>query len=77
MNLRATDTSALGAACKTFFFSPLLLYVHRDRTDYVERGAEDVHLDSHTAPELCCRAVAKVISIVAAYKLNPCDAERK
>ena len=34
--------------------SSLSLYVHRDRTDcYSGRGAQDVHLDFHTAPELC------------------------
>ena len=29
-----------------------LLDVHRDRRDYYGRGAQDVHLDFHTAPEL-------------------------
>ena len=31
--------------------STMLLYVHRDRTDY-GRGAQDGHLDFDTAPEL-------------------------
>ena len=30
----------------------MLLYVHRDRTDYLGRGAQDGHLDFHIAPEL-------------------------
>ena len=36
------------------FFSPssVLLYVDRDHTDYQGRGAQDVLLDFHTAPEL-------------------------
>ena len=29
----------------------VLLYVHRDRQDYLGWGAQDVHLDFHTAPE--------------------------
>ena len=38
----------------------LLLYVHRDHKDYQGWGAQDCHLDFHTAPELwwflvhCC-----------------------
>ena len=32
--------------------STVLLYVHRDRTDYQGRGAQDGHLDFHTAPEI-------------------------
>ena len=31
----------------------MLLYDHRDCTDYLGRGAQDGHLDFHTAPELC------------------------
>ena len=32
----------------------MLLYVHRDHEDYnLGRGAQDGHLDSHTAPGLC------------------------
>ena len=31
----------------------MLLYVHRDRTDCLGRGAQDVHLDFHTAPDIC------------------------
>ena len=31
---------------------PMLLYVHRDRTDYQGPGTQDVLLDFHTAPEL-------------------------
>ena len=30
----------------------VLLYVHRDRKDSKGRGAQDVHLDFHTALEL-------------------------
>ena len=30
----------------------MLLYVHRDRTDYLGLGAQDGHLDFHTAPDL-------------------------
>ena len=29
----------------------MLLEVHRDRTDFYGRGAQDVHLDFHTAPD--------------------------
>ena len=29
----------------------MLLYVHRDRTDYDGRGAQDLHLVFHTTPE--------------------------
>ena len=32
--------------------SSVLLYVHRDHKDYYGRGAQDGHLDFHTAPEL-------------------------
>ena len=32
--------------------SSVLLYAHRDHKDYLGRGAEDDHLDFHTAPEL-------------------------
>ena len=31
----------------------MLLYVHRDNEDYQGLGAQDSHLDFHTAPELC------------------------
>ena len=31
---------------------PVLLYVHRDHKHYWGRGAQDVHLHFHTAPEL-------------------------
>ena len=34
----------------------MLLYVHRDGTDCKGRGTQDIHLDSHTAPELKCFA---------------------
>ena len=30
----------------------MLLYAHRDHKDYYGRGAQDNHLDFHTAPEL-------------------------
>ena len=30
----------------------ILLYVHRGHKDYQGRGAQDSHLDFHTAPEL-------------------------
>ena len=32
--------------------SSVLLYVLRDHKDYQGRGAQDSHLDFHTAPEL-------------------------
>ena len=35
--------------------SSVLLYVHRDHKDCQGRGAQDVHLDFHTAPELWFR----------------------
>ena len=31
----------------------MLLYVHRNYKAYQGRGAQDGHLDFHTAPELC------------------------
>ena len=34
-----------------FLLLPVLLYVHRDHKDSNGRGAQDVHLDLHTAPE--------------------------
>ena len=34
-------------------FGSTLLYVHRNHNDYQGRGAQDGHLDFHTAPELC------------------------
>ena len=34
-------------------FSSMLLYVHRDHEDYKGQGAQDGHLDFHTAPDLC------------------------
>ena len=34
------------------WLSSVLLYVHRDRTDYQGRGAQDGHLDFHIALEL-------------------------
>ena len=33
------------------YLRSMLLYVHRDRTDYLGRGAQDVHLNFHTAPD--------------------------
>ena len=45
-----TSTSHFHAASE--LCSSVLLYVHRDPTDYLGRGAQDVHLDFHTAPEL-------------------------
>ena len=45
--------SRLSHSCWTLRSSnSLLLYVHRDRTDYQGRGAQDGHLDFHTAREL-------------------------
>ena len=41
-----------GESRRSFSVS-VLLYVHRDRTDYYGRGAQDDHLDLHTTPELC------------------------
>ena len=41
------------AAARNQCSSPVLLYVHRDHKDYSGRGAQDGHLDFHTAPELC------------------------
>ena len=41
-----------GESRRSFSVS-VLLYVHRDRTDYYGPGAQDDHLDLHTTPELC------------------------
>ena len=50
------------SSCTIFDFSPtwrtpflvsVLLYVHRNHQAYYGRGAQDGHLDIHTAPELC------------------------
>ena len=30
----------------------MLVNVHRDHTDYQRQGAQEVHLDFHTAPEV-------------------------
>ena len=40
------------AASKFMYNSSVLRDVHRDRKDYQGRGAQDGHLDFHTAPEL-------------------------
>ena len=50
-----TDRNAKMSHSQTSYPTPqssLLLYVHRDRTNYQGRGARDGHLDFHTAPEL-------------------------
>ena len=39
-------------ALRYYSSSSVLLYIHRDHKDYEGRGAQDVHLDFHTAPEL-------------------------
>ena len=37
-----------------FKFNVPSIYVHRDpKADYLGQGAQDGHLDFHTAPELC------------------------
>ena len=43
----ATFTQILPPVLQCFF-----LYVHRDHTDHLGRGAQGVHRDFHTAPEL-------------------------
>ena len=54
--------------------SSMLLYVHRDHTDYSERGA---HLDFHTAPELstapvqCCFMSTETIKTVRDFPPPP------
>ena len=49
--------------------SSVVLYVHRDHKDYQGRGAQDVHLDLHTAPQLLslpvCLALCLLKKIVA------------
>ena len=45
---KVTKTVALNY----LFFSQMLLYVHRDHKDCWGRGAQDSHIDFHTAPEL-------------------------
>ena len=45
--------SPLTALLLLIWFALMLLYVHRDRSNYYGWGAQDVLLDSHTAPELC------------------------
>ena len=40
----------------------MLLYVHRDRTDYKGLGALDGHFDFHTASELCLK-----MALIAAH----------
>ena len=40
----------------------ILVHVHRNQKDYLGRGAQDVHLDFHTAPELCAELV-RVFSV--------------
>ena len=42
--------------------SLVLLYVHRDHKDYWRRGgAQDGHLDFHTAPDLCSTETIRTI----------------
>ena len=40
--------------CLGFFWGGVLLYVHRNHRLFLGTGAQDGHLDLHTAPELCC-----------------------
>ena len=50
-------------------FSSVLLYVHRDHKDYKGRGAQDGHLDFHTAPEFwpivqCCFTSTETVGTI-------------
>ena len=47
---RLLVTATIVCQCK--FTCSMLLYVRRDHKDYQGRGAQDGHLDFHTAPEL-------------------------
>ena len=39
-------------------------YIHRDRTHYHARGAQDGHLDFHTAPEIFLTMAWFVLNVV-------------
>ena len=47
----STFTQLLSSVIR--FVRSVLLYVHRDRKDCYRWGAQDGHLDFHTAPEFC------------------------
>ena len=51
------------------FLRSMLLYVHIDRKVYWGRGAQDGHLDFHTAPELCCPAFSVALRPQRPYGL--------
>ena len=42
----------------------VLLYVYRDHTDCLGRGAQDGHLDFHTAPELVKMTKTRILYIL-------------
>ena len=48
----ATSTFTQLPSSDVYCSSSMLLYVHRDHKDYKGRGAQDGHLDLHTAPRL-------------------------
>ena len=48
-DILGTFPTHAGLICLLLMF----LYVHRDHKDYWGLGAQDVHLDFHTTPELC------------------------
>ena len=49
----STFTQLPSSAPVEFKYCFVVSYVHRDHKDYWGRGAQDGHLDFHTAPELC------------------------
>ena len=51
-NVKMSHTACLQLLLQNHSGSSTLLYVRRDRTDYQGRGAQDGHLDFHTATEL-------------------------
>ena len=47
----------------------VLLYVHTETEGLLGTGAQDVHLDVHTAPELCASACVEVSLIYSRTSL--------
>ena len=50
--LTSTEVTYVMLETGLVVYGSVLLNVQRDRTDYQGRGAQDGHVDFHTAPEL-------------------------
>ena len=60
--------SMLNPALYTVSSSSMVLYVHRDHTDYSGRAVQDGHLDFHTAPEPCTPWMGQYIIVIWTYE---------